>query len=217
MRIGHLHHAHSLLAVARVASQPIRSQAAALCFKNNRPKRRLARLANLQEAGLLVAAATRENVSPSVVLELLRRVGGIIRDYCGVLSEEAVRKNCVLVYELLDEVGVARAACLRLDTWHNADLELHHLLHSWSCTMKWRGWQQGLHYGTIMNVSAELWSTRHAVAEKRCVAAQVIDYGFPQSSSSEALKEFVLNEPIIVRGPVRALRSLPSSLPAEHS
>lgn len=57
-----------------------------------------------QEAGLLVAAATRENVSPSVVLELLRRVGGIIRDYCGVLSEEAVRKNCVLVYELLDEV-----------------------------------------------------------------------------------------------------------------
>lgn len=58
-----------------------------------------------QEAGLLVAAATRENVSPSVVLELLRRVGGIIRDYCGVLSEEAVRKNCVLVYELLDEVS----------------------------------------------------------------------------------------------------------------
>lgn len=52
-----------------------------------------------------MAAATRENVSPSVILELLRRVGGIIRDYCGVLSEEAVRKNCVLVYELLDEVG----------------------------------------------------------------------------------------------------------------
>ena len=43
-----------------------------------------------QEAGLLLAAATRENVSPSVILELLKRVGGIIRDYCGVLSEEAV-------------------------------------------------------------------------------------------------------------------------------
>lgn len=35
---------------------------------------------------------------------------------------------------------------------------------------------------------------------RRC--RQVIDYGFPQSSSSEALKEFVLNDPIIVRGPV---------------
>jgi hypothetical protein len=40
-------------------------------------------------------------------------------------------------------------------------------------------------------------------AELAACAAQVIDYGFPQSSSSEALKEFVLNEPIIVRGPVR--------------
>ncbi len=52
------------------------------------------------------------------------------QDYCGVLSEEAVRKNCVLVYELLDEV---------------------------------------------------------------------IDNGFPQSTSSEALKEYVLNVPIIVK------------------
>ena len=32
---------------------------------------------------------------------------------------------------------------------------------------------------------------------------EIIDYGFPQSSSSEAVKEFVLNEPIIVKGPVR--------------
>ena len=40
-------------------------------------------------------------------------------------------------------------------------------------------------------------------AEITACATQVIDYGFPQSSSSEALKEFVLNEPIIVRGPVR--------------
>ena len=47
-----------------------------------------------------------------------------------MLSEEAVRKNCVLVYELLDEV---------------------------------------------------------------------IDNGFPQSTSSEALKEYVLNEPVIVK------------------
>ena len=52
------------------------------------------------------------------------------QDYCGLLTEEAVRKNFVLVYELLDEV---------------------------------------------------------------------IDYGFPQSSSSDALKEFVLNDPVLIR------------------
>jgi len=89
---------------------------------------------HVKEAGLLLAAATRENVSPAVVLELLKRIGGIIKDYCGVLSEEAVRKNCVLVYELLDEI---------------------------------------------------------------------IDYGHPQSSSSEALKEFVLNQPILVKSHAR--------------
>ena len=53
-----------------------------------------------------------------------------MQDYCGLLSEEAVRKNFVLLYELLDEV---------------------------------------------------------------------IDYGYPQNSSSEALKEFVLNEPTMLK------------------
>ena len=27
----------------------------------------------------------------------------IFRDYCGVLSEEAIRKNFVLIYEIIDE------------------------------------------------------------------------------------------------------------------
>ena len=57
----------------------------------------------------------------------------MLQDYCGLLSEDAVRKNFVLVYELLDEV---------------------------------------------------------------------IDYGYPQNSSSEALKELVHNEPTIVKPPV---------------
>ncbi|CAK0735756.1 hypothetical protein CVIRNUC_000634 [Coccomyxa viridis] len=84
----------------------------------------------VKDGGVLLVATTRENVSPSLVLELLKRIGGIIKDYCGLLSEEAVRKNFVLLYELLDEV---------------------------------------------------------------------IDYGYPQNSSSEALKEFILNEPTVLK------------------
>ncbi|KAK9834962.1 hypothetical protein WJX81_000070 [Elliptochloris bilobata] len=84
---------------------------------------------HVKDGGVLLVATTRENVSPSLILELLRRIGGIIKDYCGLLSEEAVRKNGVLLYELLDEV---------------------------------------------------------------------VDYGFPQNSSSEALREFVLNEPTVL-------------------
>ncbi|KAK4802157.1 hypothetical protein SAY86_000360 [Trapa natans] len=55
-------------------------------------------------AGLLFVATTRVNVSPSLVLELLQRIARVIKDYLGVLSEDSLRKNFVLVYELLDEV-----------------------------------------------------------------------------------------------------------------
>lgn len=42
---------------------------------------------------------------------------------------------------------------------------------------------------------------------------EVIDYGFPQNSSSEALKEFVLNEPTVVKPSVSF--PFPSSFPLE--
>eukprot|EP00243_Klebsormidium_subtile_P003398 TRINITY_DN16787_c0_g1_i1.p1 TRINITY_DN16787_c0_g1~~TRINITY_DN16787_c0_g1_i1.p1 ORF type:complete len:445 (-),score=122.88 TRINITY_DN16787_c0_g1_i1:208-1542(-) len=54
--------------------------------------------------GLLFVATTRANVSPALILELLQRIARIIKDYCGILSEDSMRKNFVLVYELLDEI-----------------------------------------------------------------------------------------------------------------
>ncbi|KAL3619625.1 AP-4 complex subunit mu [Castilleja foliolosa] len=54
--------------------------------------------------GLLFVATARVNLAPSLALELLQRIGRVIKDYLGVLSEESLRKNFVLVYELLDEV-----------------------------------------------------------------------------------------------------------------
>ena len=38
------------------------------------------------------------------MLELLHRIAKVIKDYCGTLSEDAVRKNAILTYELLDEM-----------------------------------------------------------------------------------------------------------------
>ena len=46
------------------------------------------------------------NVSPSFTLELLDRLAKVFKDYCGVLSEESIRKNFILIYELLDEMIV---------------------------------------------------------------------------------------------------------------
>jgi len=57
--------------------------------------------------GLLFVATTRVNVSPSLVLELLQRIARVIKDYLGILNEDSLRKNFVLVYELLDEVIVS--------------------------------------------------------------------------------------------------------------
>ena len=77
--------------------------------------------------GLLLHALLVQADAPAATMLF---TASCVQDYCGLLSEEAVRKNFVLIYELLDEV---------------------------------------------------------------------IDYGYPQNSSSEALKEFILNEPTIIK------------------
>ncbi|KAF7830005.1 AP-4 complex subunit mu-like [Senna tora] len=59
---------------------------------------------HVKVVGLLFVATTRINISPSFALELLQRIGRVIKDYIGVLNEDSLRKNFVLVYELLDEV-----------------------------------------------------------------------------------------------------------------
>lgn len=62
---------------------------------------------HVKVAGLLFVATTRVNVSPSLVIELLQRIARVIKDYLGVLNEDSLRKNFVLVYELLDEAIVS--------------------------------------------------------------------------------------------------------------
>jgi hypothetical protein len=47
------------------------------------------------------------NISPSLLLELLQRIARVTKDYLGVLNEDSLRKNFILVYELLDEVIVS--------------------------------------------------------------------------------------------------------------
>jgi hypothetical protein len=62
---------------------------------------------HVKVVGLLFVATTRVNIAPSLVLELLQRIARVIKDYLGVLNEDSLRKNFVLVYELLDEVIVS--------------------------------------------------------------------------------------------------------------
>ena len=49
----------------------------------------------MQDGGVLLVAATRENVSPSLVLELLKRIGGIIKASLQQLAHSPLRCCCV--------------------------------------------------------------------------------------------------------------------------
>lgn len=83
----------------------------------------------VKKNGLYFVCTTKFNVSPNFTIELLGRLAKCFKDYCGILTEEAIRKNFILIYELLDEA---------------------------------------------------------------------LDYGYPQSTSTESLKSFVYNEPVVV-------------------
>ena len=58
----------------------------------------------LHKYAIYVVATTRFNVSPALVFEYVSQVIKVIKDFCGVLSEESIRKNFVLIYEIIDEM-----------------------------------------------------------------------------------------------------------------
>ena len=53
--------------------------------------------------GIYFVATVKQNVSPSLVFDIIYRMMKVCRDYCGVISEEAIRKNFTLIYEIIDE------------------------------------------------------------------------------------------------------------------
>eukprot|EP00918_Siedleckia_nematoides_P065696 GHVU01142975.1.p1 GENE.GHVU01142975.1~~GHVU01142975.1.p1 ORF type:complete len:358 (+),score=32.09 GHVU01142975.1:26-1099(+) len=58
----------------------------------------------IKRNSLYFVVMTRVNVSPSYMLDFIERTTRVFKDFCGVLNEEAIRKNFVLAYELLDEM-----------------------------------------------------------------------------------------------------------------
>ena len=54
----------------------------------------------------MFTSASRK-IIPALALELLGSIVGRIHDFCGVLEEENLRTNFVLIYELIDEIIVS--------------------------------------------------------------------------------------------------------------
>lgn len=54
--------------------------------------------------GLYFICSASQDEPPFAALELLERLSGLVKDFCGIISEEAIVQNTALVYELLDEI-----------------------------------------------------------------------------------------------------------------
>ena len=53
---------------------------------------------------ILQNLANKFNTSPTSILNLLAKFCNIIKDFCGEFTEESIRKNFILIYELIDEI-----------------------------------------------------------------------------------------------------------------
>ena len=49
-----------------------------------------------------IVAATRQNVNAALVFEFLNKLIGVLESYFTSITEESVKNNFVLIYELLD-------------------------------------------------------------------------------------------------------------------
>lgn len=62
-----------------------------------------------QRANIWLAAVTKQNVNAAMVFEFLLKVIDVMQSYFGKISEENIKNNFVLIYELLD--GKLCTAC----------------------------------------------------------------------------------------------------------
>ncbi|KXJ05928.1 AP-2 complex subunit mu-B [Exaiptasia diaphana] len=60
---------------------------------------------HIRQGNVWIAAVTRQNVNAALVFEFLFRTVDIMISYFGKVTEEGIKNNFVLIYELLDEIA----------------------------------------------------------------------------------------------------------------
>ena len=67
---------------------------------------------HIKRANIWVVAVTKQNVNAAMVFEFLLRVCSVMSSYFGKLSEENIKNNFVLIYELLDGKSQTKHVCV---------------------------------------------------------------------------------------------------------
>lgn len=59
---------------------------------------------HVKRSNIWLAAVTKQNVNAAMVFEFLYKMCDVMAAYFGKISEENIKNNFVLIYELLDEI-----------------------------------------------------------------------------------------------------------------
>ncbi|CAH2048222.1 unnamed protein product, partial [Iphiclides podalirius] len=59
---------------------------------------------HIKRANIWLAAVTKQNVNAAMVFEFLLKIIDVMQSYFGKITEENIKNNFVLIYELLDEI-----------------------------------------------------------------------------------------------------------------
>ena len=57
---------------------------------------------HIKRSNIWLAAVTKQNVNAAMVFEFLLKMCAVMQSYFGKISEENIKNNFVLIYELLD-------------------------------------------------------------------------------------------------------------------
>ena len=64
---------------------------------------------HIKRSNIWLACVTKQNVNASMVFEFLHKMVVVMQSYFGKISEENIKNNFVLIYELLDGTSLSQA------------------------------------------------------------------------------------------------------------
>ena len=59
---------------------------------------------HVKRGNVWICAVTKDNINAATVFEFLNRIVNVMQSYFSKISEENIKNNFVLIYELLDEI-----------------------------------------------------------------------------------------------------------------
>ena len=69
---------------------------------------------HIKKNNIWIAAVTKQNLNAGMVFEFLNKTSEIMSSYFGKITEDNVKNNFVLIYELLDGKAVLQITCINL-------------------------------------------------------------------------------------------------------